>query len=126
MGNAFQQSIATLCIACSRATLIRAAKCSPLKPEDREWPWQYVHGTSLLTPEGKVVVYLVNDHLTESRKVIVQLPGNFAGHKLRRVTKDSVRLGVEVGTVRPTLSERSAVVEDLLTPMSLTAYLEEV
>lgn len=98
----------------------------PLKPEDREWPWQYVYGTSLLTPEGKAVVYLVNDHLTESRKVKLQLPGNFAGRKLRKVIKDSVRLGNEAGSVEPTASGQSAVMEDLLTPMSLTAYLEEV
>jgi len=35
-----------------------------------------------------------------------------------------VRLGIEAGTVEPTASGQSAVVEDLLTPMSLTAYLE--
>jgi hypothetical protein len=98
----------------------------PLKPEDREWPWQYVHGTLLLTPEGKAVVYLINDHLVETRKVKVQLPGNLAGRKLRKVIKDSVRLGIEAGMVEPKASGQSAVVEDLLTPMSLTAYLEEV
>ncbi len=55
-----------------------------------------------------------------------QLPGNFSGRKLRKVIKDSVRLGTEVGTVEPKASGQRAVVEDLLMPMSLTAYLEEV
>ncbi len=98
----------------------------PLEPEAREWPWQYVHGTALLTPGGKAVVYLVNDSLVESRKVKVQLPGSLAGRKLRKVIKDSVRLGIESGAVEPKASGQFAVVEDLLTPMSLTAYLEDV
>jgi len=46
------------------------------------------------------------------------------GRQLREVIKHSVRLGIEAGTVEPTASGQSAVVEDLLTPMSLTAYLE--
>src|SRR5262249_60672900 len=96
----------------------------PLRPEHREWPWQYVHGTSLLTPEGKALVYLINDNLVESRSVTLQLLANFAGRKLRKVIKDSVRLGIDGGTVEPKSSGRSAVVEDLLMPMSLTAYLE--
>lgn len=63
--------------------------------------------------------------LVESRKVKVALPGSWAGRKLRRVIKDSVRLGIEAGIIEPKSSGQSAVVEDLLTPMSLTAYLEE-
>jgi hypothetical protein len=97
----------------------------PLNPEAREWPWQYVHGTALLTPEGRSVVYLVNDNLVESRRVKVTLPGTWAGRKLRRVIKDSVRLGIETGTVEPKANGPSALLEDLLTPMSLAAYVEE-
>jgi len=98
----------------------------PLSPETREWPWQYVHGTALRTPEGKVALYLINDHLVETRRVRVELPGTWTGRKLRRVIKDSVRLGIQTGTVEPKERGRSAGLEDLLTPMSLTAYLEEV
>jgi hypothetical protein len=97
----------------------------PLGPEVREWPWQYVHGTALLTPGDKAVVYLLNDHLVESRKVHVTLPGNWAGRRLKRVVKDSARLGTSTGAVELKANGSSALVEDLLTPMSLTAFLEE-
>jgi hypothetical protein len=47
-----------------------------LKPEEREWPWQYVHGTALVTPGGKAVAYVINDNLVESRKVKILFPRN--------------------------------------------------
>jgi len=96
----------------------------PLKPEAREWPWQYAHATALLTPDDKAVAYVVNDNLTESRRIKLVLPQRWAGRSLRRVVKDEVRLGVDSGTLQPQIEGKNSVLEDLLTPMSLTAYLE--
>lgn len=95
-----------------------------LKPEEREWPWQYVHGTALVTPSGEAVVYVINDNLVESRKVRLVLPKNWAGRKLRKVVKDNARLGTDSNVVEPKADGESSVLEDLLTPMSLTAYVE--
>jgi hypothetical protein len=96
----------------------------PLKPAEREWPWQYVHGTAVVTPQGKGIIYLVNDHLVESRKVRIELPKDWVGRKLRKVVKDNVRLGKEEGMIEPKANGTSSTVEDLLTPSSLTAYVE--
>jgi len=93
----------------------------PLTPEEQEAPWQYVHGTALLTPQSQGVIYLVNDNLVETRSVRLALPGSWSGKRLRRFIKDSARMGSGQGTVEVA---RDGSLEDRLEPMSLTAYLE--
>ena len=96
----------------------------PLRPEDREWPWQYLHGTALVTPEGKAVLYVINDNLVESRKVKLMLSKEWVERKLRKVIKDNARMGTDSGVVEPKGNGERSVLEELLTPMSLTAFVE--
>src|ERR1019366_2965091 len=98
----------------------------PLKVKQREWPWQYGYATSLLTPKDKVVLYAVNDHLVESRKVHLQLPAAWAGRKLHKIVKDNERIGVEMGVVELKEADGYATFDDLLFAGSMTAYVEEV
>jgi hypothetical protein len=44
--------------------------------------------------------------------------------ELRKVVKDNVRLGTDSKVMEPKADGERSVLEDLLTPMSLTAYLE--
>jgi hypothetical protein len=97
----------------------------PLAVEQREWPWQYVYATSLLTPEDKTVVYAVNDHLGESRRIHLRLPAAWAGRRLRKIVKDNERLSVETDIVRLKPEDGHTTLVDLLYASSLTAYVEE-
>ena len=53
----------------------------PLKPAEREWPWQYVHGTAVVTPQGKGIIYLVNDHFGGISKGKNRPPQRLGGTK---------------------------------------------
>jgi hypothetical protein len=98
----------------------------PLRAEQPEWPWEYVYATALLTPPGQVVIYAINDHLVESRNIRLRLPKEWAGRSLFKLVKDNERLGSVEGRVELKAANGSALLDDLLYPSSLSAYVESL
>jgi hypothetical protein len=86
-------------------------------------PVRHVHGSWLIGPDGKPVVILINDHLTETHRVELALPAGCEVAAWSWLSKDAVRISEQPCTLADDGSGR-LVAE--LAPMSLNAWTPEV
>jgi hypothetical protein len=86
-------------------------------------PVRHVHGSWLIGPDGKPVVILINDHLTETQRVELALPAGCEVAAWSWLSKDAVRISEQPCTLADD-GEGRLVAE--LAPMSLNAWTPEV
>jgi hypothetical protein len=98
---------------------------TPCVPDlhDEAGPVRHVHGSWLIGPDGKPVVILINDHLTETHRVELALPAGCEVAAWSWLSKDAVRISEQPCTLADDGSGR-LVAE--LAPMSLNAWTPEV
>ncbi|MEI6972004.1 MAG: hypothetical protein WCL44_10865 [bacterium] len=91
---------------------------------DEAGPVRHVHGSWLILPDGKPVVILINDHLTETQSVELALPPQHKAALWSWLSKDAVRVNEPPRSL--TIDATTHCMRAELAPMSLNVWQPEV